>query len=380
MTMKEIYESDDSRMTGDPLSTKIRDENFKDIDEKKDSDKRQISPDHGNSVTVEEFTLCNKNESQDSISEHGGGSELFETVANVFTDKNVLECELPELEVMKDICVDDGTPENDKDLLEHYEDDKSARLVNQCEMKEDKAGESVDQELVKASSVSSSGKDVDAKNYLEEYNSSQSVVETFLDALDSDANKLTQPSDQIPIEEAVSEGPAASSSKTVEELAKSGESIITFNFADAGKVQCTSSSVASLDEQSLVAKDKDPDNSNILCAANSNNSTEGCHVRSPSDKSQCSINDDAPAVDPKDSKWQPDHGETSFSAVTYSGPIAFSGSLSHRSDASTASTRSFAFPVLQSEWNSSPVRMAKADRRHFRKQKGWRSGLLCCRF
>ncbi|KAL2510072.1 uncharacterized protein Fot_33719 [Forsythia ovata] len=83
-------------------------------------------------------------------------------------------------------------------------------------------------------------------------------------------------------------------------------------------------------------------------------------------------------------KAQCDYGESSFSAgdhVTYSGPIPFSGSLSLRSDSSAAtSTRSFAFPVVQSDWNISPVRMAKADRRHFRKHKGWRSGLLCCRF
>ncbi|CAN8266585.1 unnamed protein product [Cochlearia groenlandica] len=79
-------------------------------------------------------------------------------------------------------------------------------------------------------------------------------------------------------------------------------------------------------------------------------------------------------------------GETSFSAaeavsisghITYSGPIAYSGSLSVRSDASTTSGRSFAFPILQSEWNSSPVRMAKADKR---RHKGWRHTLLCCRF
>ncbi|KAI9168866.1 hypothetical protein LWI28_003049 [Acer negundo] len=69
-------------------------------------------------------------------------------------------------------------------------------------------------------------------------------------------------------------------------------------------------------------------------------------------------------------------GESSFSVsgsvpglITYSGPIAFSGNLSVRSDSSTTSTRSFAFPVLQSEWNSSPVRMANTDRRHLRKHK-----------
>ncbi|KAL0446973.1 UNVERIFIED_CONTAM: hypothetical protein Slati_1825200 [Sesamum latifolium] len=75
--------------------------------------------------------------------------------------------------------------------------------------------------------------------------------------------------------------------------------------------------------------------------------------------------------------------ESNFSAaglITFSGPIVYSGSLSVRSDGSAASGRSFAFPILQSEWNSSPVRMGKADGTHFRKHKGWRSGILCCRF
>ncbi|XP_043715692.1 uncharacterized protein LOC122664072 [Telopea speciosissima] len=81
------------------------------------------------------------------------------------------------------------------------------------------------------------------------------------------------------------------------------------------------------------------------------------------------------------------HGESSFSAVgppsasiSHSGPIPYSGSISLRSDSSTTSTRSFAFPILNSEWNSSPVKMAKADQRHFRKYRGWMLNLLCCRF
>ncbi|KAF8021371.1 hypothetical protein BT93_G1724 [Corymbia citriodora subsp. variegata] len=85
-----------------------------------------------------------------------------------------------------------------------------------------------------------------------------------------------------------------------------------------------------------------------------------------------------------------DLGESSFSvagpvsgSISYSGPIAYSGSLSLRSlsirsDSSTTSARSFAFPVLQSEWNSSPVRMVKSNRRW--KQKGWRHRILCCKF
>lgn len=53
------------------------------------------------------------------------------------------------------------------------------------------------------------------------------------------------------------------------------------------------------------------------------------------------------------SQTQHDIGESSFSAVdplaslvTYSGPIAYSGSISLRSESSAASTRSFAFPML----------------------------------
>ncbi|KAJ6726451.1 18S PRE-RIBOSOMAL ASSEMBLY PROTEIN GAR2-LIKE PROTEIN [Salix purpurea] len=80
-------------------------------------------------------------------------------------------------------------------------------------------------------------------------------------------------------------------------------------------------------------------------------------------------------------------GESSFSSsgplfglISHSGRVAYSGSISLRSDSSTTSTRSFAFPILQSEWNSSPVRMAKADRRHFQKPRKWMQGLLCCGF
>lgn len=80
-------------------------------------------------------------------------------------------------------------------------------------------------------------------------------------------------------------------------------------------------------------------------------------------------------------------GEASFAAlgpasglITYSGHISHPGNISLRSDSSATSARSFAFPVLQSEWNSSPVRMAKAERRHYRKHRGWRQSLLCCKF
>ncbi|KAB2600626.1 hypothetical protein D8674_037280 [Pyrus ussuriensis x Pyrus communis] len=73
-------------------------------------------------------------------------------------------------------------------------------------------------------------------------------------------------------------------------------------------------------------------------------------------------------------QFQRSLGESSFSAAGHfsslitSGP--YSGNVSLRSESSTTSARSFAFPVLQPEWNSSPVRMAKADRRHLQKHRG----------
>ncbi|KAI0512234.1 hypothetical protein KFK09_012872 [Dendrobium nobile] len=65
--------------------------------------------------------------------------------------------------------------------------------------------------------------------------------------------------------------------------------------------------------------------------------------------------------------------------IITSGHIPYSGNISLRSDSSTTSTRSFAFPILQSDWSSSPVKMAKAERKHSWKHR-WRAALTCCKF
>eukprot|EP01018_Ginkgo_biloba_P014743 Gb_36330 [translate_table: standard] len=62
---------------------------------------------------------------------------------------------------------------------------------------------------------------------------------------------------------------------------------------------------------------------------------------------------------------------------SYSGPIPFSGNISLRSDSSTTSTRSFAFPILASEWNSSPVKMGHADPRYYKKKRRWQFLCFC---
>ncbi|CAN4094795.1 unnamed protein product [Withania somnifera] len=81
-------------------------------------------------------------------------------------------------------------------------------------------------------------------------------------------------------------------------------------------------------------------------------------------------------------------GEASFSSlgpesgqIIYSGCTSSSERISVGSDSSTTSAGSFAFPILQSEWNSSPVRMGQAlESKHFQKHRSWKQGILCCRF
>ncbi|GER31884.1 18S pre-ribosomal assembly protein gar2-related [Striga asiatica] len=473
---KEIYVPDDSRINFDPpaFEKKVRDENGKDIvavsgdnesgtidSPRKDDQGRlldnlrgwekdydqssqvthekesrnQISIEHESFVTVKEFTLCNENEY--SISRRGA-SDLSEPVTNVFTDKNVLEYELPELEVMKDIWVD-----NEKIKGASSIEVDNGCAASQCEAKEDNDGKSLDHESLNSPSFGLSGEST-AKNYdpqiagakfaltnnreedsaadekfpIQEYGTHDSL-RSLLDSLDGEGNKPTQLPDQrldcfapqIPTQISVPDVPNESSSedgkgKPDEDVQPKSmlhdinveTRIITSNFSDAEKVQCTSSSISLPHQQSPTAEDMYPDflsaDSKIhpVCSkidteenaceqhkeGNSDDSCPEGQVQFSGDKSHSPANDNAPAVKPDEE--QQEHGETSFSAVTYSGPIALSGSLSYRSDASTTSTRSFAFPILQPEWNSSPVRMAKADRRHYRKHKGWRSGILCCRF
>lgn len=103
-------------------------------------DKVQSSPEHECSVAGEEFMHCNEIESRDSRSPYVAASDLFETDNNLYTDKNVLECEPPELvvcykeinyHVVKDICVDEGMPVNRKILIDSSKDDCFGNSVPQ---------------------------------------------------------------------------------------------------------------------------------------------------------------------------------------------------------------------------------------------------------
>jgi hypothetical protein len=69
----------------------------------------------------------------------------------------------------------------------------------------------------------------------------------------------------------------------------------------------------------------------------------------------------------------------SSGSILYPGAPNHSGSISHRSDSSAASNRSFAFPIFATDGNSSPVRMAQPDQRYLRRKKWrWQTSCTCC--
>ncbi|XP_047967094.1 uncharacterized protein LOC125211381 isoform X1 [Salvia hispanica] len=214
----------------------------------------------------------------------------------------------------------------------------------------------------------------------------RSFLRSFLSAFDADGNEL--PDQQF------SEGPAATSTEArpKEDVQKSSLKYnsqvetrsITFNFNSLGATSGETELIKEhpVDSREVIESEipsdtrqrGQPQDSSINDMNNNNNAL---------DQSLDCKDDRAADNGPVVSLRRYDPGESSFSAdsyITHSGPIAFSGNVSLRSDGSATSGRSFAFPVLQSEWNSSPVRMTEAERRRFRKHKCWRSGILCCRF
>ncbi|KAK9276516.1 hypothetical protein L1049_006050 [Liquidambar formosana] len=370
------------------------------------------------SMSVDDLTKGNEGEVRDSVAQYTISSSKVDLLEETYfyTDKSVMECDLPELivcykessyHVVKDICIDEGVPSLENFLVESGKDEHmslSTFLPPDGDKNNDLIKEKVDIELpvpdgMKSSAENACNKDAvnqcepedliqkgEVKNDATDKSSTDVSKEkivpenmllvqescmnySLLESSKFDGDEVEQQSVQISSEKAILASPApvsaaeeSNDSSLVNELAynsKVESGSITFDF-DSSTAEASGREEAS----------PNGDSEQPLETPNMSRHEEG-------------ISDNLTVS----SQVQHGLGESSFSKVgplsgliTYSGPIAYSGSLSLRSDSSTTSTRSFAFPILQSEWNSSPVRMAKADRRNFRKHRGWRQGLLCCRF
>ncbi|CAN4122011.1 unnamed protein product [Withania somnifera] len=200
----------------------------------------------------------------------------------------------------------------------------------------------------------------------------------------SDGDESTVQPDQKPFEQEIlqSQSAVSATDETNNKDPGTGASILDFSSTNSESTKSTNKGVENVPEDSLMSKaisvhkDGDSDNRSAASQVHFASTTDNAHQQHL--ESQNVANGQGHFAD----------GEASFSAagapisgsITYSGPISYSGSVSLRSESSTTSARSFAFPVLQNEWNSSPVRMAKAERRRLQKYKCWRQGLLCCRF
>lgn len=300
--------------------------------------------------------------SEDALVEEKKGiplSEMDSTIdeeevtshSELFSDKNVPECDQPELivccqensYVIKDICVDEGIP---KDNI--------------------------------SSSVNGNDKNEDIESRIEK----KMDIQILISERENDRSCANEPCDDVNVEKNV-----LGKQKPTEVLPQSFESNGNADELEYNQVKISkedSVSVSPAEDQlksgfvsisSIIEKEKTftvPDS----------------HVKPPPIDDG---NDKRPQKTDGDSRKHEEvdldisNGESSSGPVsgliTYSGPISYVGSISIRSDSSTTSARSFAFPVLQSEWNSSPVRMAKAKgRRYTRHRRWWRNGLLCCRF
>ncbi|KAK1361977.1 18S pre-ribosomal assembly protein gar2-like protein [Heracleum sosnowskyi] len=405
-----------------PLSTELKNKNG-----------YRKAPEHDVYADVDDFTSCNEEEAKESVAASGVHTEMSHEDSTIYTDKNVLESDLPELIVcykdsifhdVKDICVDEGMAAESKCLTENvvggrstfpsnnykhrdvteeadtdisYEDDfksssykdfrenGAAHGVNNREVNLDK-DTAYDSDSVELESSSESDKNQDSASVqfpksliktseeecavekiteivcdstlLGDDLHSETSLESLLKSARSDDNNSTQQSDQISGAQAPSpvmtEEPNTSSSDNLLDSGVISLNVVSSKLAPSAREEIHGNAIGQQlkSDKKLFHDDGISDNRLVI-----------------------------------NNQLKRDQGESSFSVagplpdlVPYSGHIPFSGSISLRSDSSTTSTRSFAFPVLPNEWNSSPVRMAKGDRRNLRRRRGCNLGLLCCRF
>ncbi|CAK9313122.1 unnamed protein product [Citrullus colocynthis] len=373
--------------------------------------------------------------SVDVFDNDANGVSAFEAPSNMkssfsYVDKSVMECQMSKTIVcdkeinvndVKDICIDEGVSSLDNFFFKSTDEKSISKISpleedqNEGSIKERENSSEVSKFIAVDHKVSledhfamdwtnhNDAKDV-TQIEEEKFNLSEpKVLMQKIDKKSFSSESLDNIDVQISSEKENSEDPA-SASKSVEfcnvtpTLASVAEPPNDSNIPahpsgynnefENGSIAINFNSISSM----ANGEEEHHGNPNLNSPApmTSNEETEECHGRSDSViGTQGSTNLDYRTSDSRLVSSQNPHniGESSFSAVdppaslvTYSGPIAYSGSISLRSESSTTSTRSFAFPVLQSEWNSSPVKMVKAERRHYRKYRGWREGLLCCKF
>ncbi|KAG6654086.1 hypothetical protein CIPAW_05G121600 [Carya illinoinensis] len=378
------------------------------------------------SMSMDDINNKDKDEAKDFVASHDQSSqktESFDKDLHFVMDKGLMECELPELtvcykestyHVVKDICVDEGVPSREKILFESGRDKKTVCIVLPPDKDQNKelAKEKEDIDISGPDGLKLSAENDSNKDSANQYDSKDSI-QTGEDATDFEESNNSSGNKVLPSSTLVYAGKESNIRSVDPETASP-------DFVSSAEEINNSTGDQMLASPTLVPTTELSNSSSAVNELFYNSKVESCSITFDFDSLEPSASGRLEGLENGDSechetqktskvengfsdahtvsrRHQHALGETSFSAVgrgeesfsavgtlssliNYSGPMGYSGSISLRSDSSTTSTRSFAFPVLQSEWNSSPVRMAKADRRHFRKHRSWRQGLLCCKF
>ncbi|KAL9680043.1 hypothetical protein QQ045_017916 [Rhodiola kirilowii] len=327
---------------------------------------------------VEPFGMCpskiradeeNKVQSSDSVS-------------HMELEHSVLEEHFRDADggTVKDICIDEGVPVRDKILTEDITVDGLKCIVEDSNPAKDSFGSNnvtVEVEWPVPVGVKSMTDEACEKDF----NSCESKVLILQSESESEATRLVSNDllkektvDTVSVEETYAQEPLSKTS--TEKLVADCEVAIGESTPETSIKETAGASRVETSNMIVEPAQEETNNSFLSEAVNNNDAEVASHPQMldashpPEPQKLVAENLTASA------QLQRDHFESSFASAA----IPYSGSLSHRSDASTVSTRSFAFPVLQNEWNFSPVRMRKAERRHLRRHRGWMHGLFCCKF
>ncbi|GAB2297128.1 hypothetical protein Dimus_031226 [Dionaea muscipula] len=309
--------------------------------------------------------------------------DLFVKETGLYADKNVMECIFPELIVcikensyhqsVKDICIDEGVPSKDK-----------IRGRSNCgELKSSADDNSQGDELAKEKDLPETIHD-SAKGGLfsDERETDHSIVKgaeesVSVHGLISNERQKNHPDTAVNEDWEVFEKFAAINTPPPSVLDDPGAEIKSTESHSDEAILPSPSSKSTLNRSSLNSVDHEKEEEGKMPCTDE----KPPETQSMSRDTEGGIAGNVAYV----SLEQHFLGETSFSSrilppssISYDGPIAYSANLSLRSESSAGSTRSFAFPVLQTEWHGSPERMAKPDREHLRKHRGWLQALICC--
>ncbi|XP_077221883.1 uncharacterized protein LOC143855694 [Tasmannia lanceolata] len=354
----------------------------------------------GNSICIRASEGGNK---VASYSLPGTEFELSKNEMDVYTNKNIMEFALPELmvcfkesnyHVIKDICIDEGVPSLDKTLVENETDDRKFIGFPHSDLDENRAltKEAFNCSLPSSDDlkslnfyfqrISDDYKDVSHPNSPDRLHGEDGGIDTTDETVNDISGEVVVP-DEFHLVQNSTTGDFQSDQAT-NEKEKLANSVGTSSAEVSNNSRNTEKfPINSKMETGSVTFDFE---SSPSVMSGSGEVTESANWQQ-SGRSLSGLENEVPDSLTGSSRSffiQHGYGEPSFSGIrSDSGAIVNTGSMgsiSLRSDISTASTGSFAFPVLQSEWDTSPVKMVKGDRRKPRKNRGCWAALFCCRF